>query len=136
MALTFNYHQSNLDGGEGKQPSRRTPPPRPYNPLEARCPSTDDLTGMDRVKMLLHRGFETYRREQRLDKAGNAPEGDGIPVSSEPPQLNQRALARKREREWWAGMSQEERAEWIYAKTHREFIPPFVKVEPRIWKRD
>ena len=28
-------------------------------------------------------------------------------------------------------MTQEERAEWIYGKTHAEYVPPFVKPEPR-----
>jgi hypothetical protein len=31
----------------------------------------------------------------------------------------------------YRGMTQEERAEWIYAKTHAEYVPPFVHPEPR-----
>lgn len=33
----------------------------------------------------------------------------------------------------YRGMTQEERAEWVYAKTTAEYVPPFAKVEPRRW---
>jgi hypothetical protein len=33
--------------------------------------------------------------------------------------------------ETYRQMTQEERAEWIYSKTHAEYVPPFVKPEPR-----